>query len=192
MYAAKAGHDAVVEVLLDAAANVHSESNAGDTALHLAAQYGRTKVARLLLEAGADFEARDAEGRTPFYRAFENKRGEVIELLQAAAQARADRRASVEGVPRDTIPPKLVQSAPAPYTAQGLEQGIEGTVVLMVLVRRDGSVGPVNVSESLEESLDRSAVGAVRKWRFDPATRGGKPVEVVVEVKVDFELPREP
>ncbi len=45
------------------------------------------------------------------------------------------------------------------------------------------------VSKNLEESLDRSALRAVRTWKFDPATRAGKPV--VVEINVDFELPEE-
>ena len=61
----------------------------------------------------------------------------------------------------------------------------------MALVRQDGSVGALSVSKSLEESLDRSAVRAVRTWKFDPATRVGKPVVVVVEINVDFELPEE-
>ena len=72
-----------------------------------------------------------------------------------------------------------------------MKQGIEGTVVLMALVRQDGSIGAVSVSKSLEESLDRSALQAVRTWRFDPATRAGKPVVVVVEINVDFVLPKD-
>jgi TonB family protein len=193
MYAVKAGHATIVEMLLEAGANVHSENDAGETALHLAARHGRPQAARLLLRHGADLTARDTEGRTPFYRALEHRKAEVIEVLQGAAQAEADRKSSVEmhGVTKETTPPKLVRSTPALYTDSGLEKGIEGTVVLMLLVRRDGSVGPVSVSKSLEESLDRSAVKAVKKWEFEPATRGGQPVEVVVEIKVDFKLPKE-
>ncbi|MFQ5789895.1 MAG: TonB family protein [Acidobacteriota bacterium] len=192
MYAVKAGHDAIVELLLDAGASVHLENGVKETALHLAAQHGRVEAARLLLEAGADFAARDADGRTPLYRAIEHRHAEIIELLHAAAQATAGRkRSGQETAPIEgTVPPQIVVSAPAPYTDSALEQGIEGTVVLMALVRRDGSVGAVSVSKSLEESLDRSALRAVRKWKFDPATRGGKLVEVIVEIKVDFKLPR--
>jgi TonB family protein len=61
----------------------------------------------------------------------------------------------------------------------------------MALVHRDGSIGAVSVSKSLEESLDRSASRTVRTWKFDPATRVGKRVIVVVEINVDFELPED-
>ena len=89
----------------------------------------------------------------------------------------------------ETIPPESVHRVLAQYTDVARAQGIEGTVVLMVLVHRDGSVGDISVSESLEESLDQSAVEAVKEWRFAPARRGGKTVEVVVEIKIEFKLP---
>jgi len=194
MYAAESGHAEIVALLIEAGANVYSENNDGATALHLAAEKGRTKVARILLKAGADFDARDGEDRTPLYRAFDKRHGEIIELLQQAALKEADRKASVETgrVRQDTHPPKLIESSPAEYTNIGLNRGIEGTVVLMILVRRDGSVGPVSVSEGLEETLDESARRTVRKWKFEPATRAGSPVEVIMEVKMDFKLPTEP
>ena len=65
-------------------------------------------------------------------------------------------------------------------------------VVLMVLVRRDGSVGAASVSEGLETSLDQSALRTVREWKFAPAMRDGHTVEVVLEVEVRFQLPTEP
>jgi TonB family protein len=62
----------------------------------------------------------------------------------------------------------------------------------MVLVRRDGSVGAVSVSRGLEASLDESALRTVWEWKFAPAMRHGKTVEVVLEVEVGFRLPAEP
>jgi TonB family protein len=188
MHAVRGGHEETVEVLLEHGANVHSENNDGGTALHVAAEYGRTAIAEALLKAGADYEARDALGRTPFYRAFENRNAGVIDVLHAAAQADARRHAREESAP---APPQLIYSTAAPYTLTGFKEGIEGTVVLIVLVRADGSVGPANVSVGLEPSLDRSALRAVRQWRFTPALRAGKTVEAVVEVRIRFALPRE-
>ena len=190
MHAVRGGHGRTVEVLLEYGANVHSENNDGGTALHVAAQYDRSEIAQVLLQTGADYEARDALGRTPFYRAFENGHGDVIDVLHAAAQADASRSARRDGA--ETTPPQLIYSTPAPYTLTGLKEGIEGTVVLIALVRRDGSVGPANVSVGLEPSLDRSAQRVVRRWRFTPAVRAGKPVDAVVEIKITFELPKEP
>ncbi len=193
MRAADAGHDAVVRLLLDAGASVDLENDAQNTALHLAAQLGRTEAVRLLLGAGADFAARDADGRTPLFLAIARRRAEVIELLHAAALAGSSRRspARATALEGETISPVIIQWTNAPYTDDALTQGVEGTVVLMAIVRQDGSIGAVSVSKSLEESLDRSALQAVRTWRFDPATRAGVPVAVVVEINVDFDLPEE-
>jgi TonB family protein len=59
----------------------------------------------------------------------------------------------------------------------------------MALVRRDGSVGAATVSRGLEASLDDSALRTVKEWKFAPAMRGGKTVEVVLQVEVRFRLP---
>jgi len=55
-------------------------------------------------------------------------------------------------------------------------------------VRRDGSVGNVRVVRSLDPGLDRSAMDAVRQWRFSPAHRHGEAVDLLVEVSVRFNL----
>ena len=193
MHAVRGGHEKTVEVLIEHGANVHSENNHGGTALHLAAEYDHSEIAEALMRAGADYEARDALGRTPFYRAFDNRNADVIDALHAAAQADAARRSVRSGEPGgEMVPPQLVYSTAAPYTLTGLKEGIQGTVVLIILVLRDGSVGPANVSVGLEPSLDRSAARVVRRWKFTPAVRNGKPIDAVVEVKINFQLPKNP
>ena len=194
MYAVEGGHDEIVEMLLTAGASLNRQNQSGETALHLAARHGRTASARLLLRAGADFGLRDAEGRTPLYRAIERRRADIIEMLQAAAvaQGKGPMSQTTLGSPEQTLPPTVVESTPAPYTDGARAKRIEGTVVLMVLVRRDGSVGAASVSRGLEASLDESALRTVKEWKFGPAIRQGKTVEVVLEVEVGFQLPPEP
>jgi TonB family protein len=191
LYAVEGGHDEIVEMLLEAGASLNRQNQSGETALHLAARHGRTAAARLLLQAGADFGLRDAEGRTPLYRAIERRRADVIEMLQGAALAKGKGPMSLApvGSPEQALPPTIVESTPAPYTEEALARGVEGTVVLMALVRRDGSVGAATVSRGLEASLDDSALRTVKEWKFAPAMRGGKTVEVVLQVEVRFRLP---
>jgi TonB family protein len=193
MYAVKGGHGEIVRMLLEAGASVDGRDDAGETALHLAARYGRARPAELLLRAGADLEARDSEGRSALYRAIERHSADVIELLQAAALAKAKGALSLAATetPDQTLPPRIIEQTPAPYSETALAKGIEGQVVLMVLVRRDGSVGAVTVSKGLEASLDESAQRTVREWKFAPAMRNGRTVEVVLEVEVRFQLPDE-
>ena len=85
-------------------------------------------------------------------------------------------------------PPRLLREIKADYSDAARRQHIEGEVVLEIIVRRDGTVGDVKMLRRLGAGLDERAVQAVRQWRFAPATRRGSPVDVVVEVAVDFRL----
>lgn len=85
-------------------------------------------------------------------------------------------------------PPVLIREVKALYTEEARRRSVEGDVVLEIVVRHDGSVGDVHVSQSLGSGLDQKAVDAVRQWRFGPAKRQGSPVDVVVEVSVEFKL----
>jgi peptidoglycan/LPS O-acetylase OafA/YrhL len=59
------GHTDMVEMLLDAGADVNQRNRDQGTALHSAAFVGRPEEAAILLRAGADADALDANGQTP-------------------------------------------------------------------------------------------------------------------------------
>lgn len=67
------------------------------------------------------------------------------------------------------------------------EQRIEGRVVLHALVGRDGRVKRVSVARGVK-GLSEPAMAAIGRWLFKPATFGGKPVAVWVEIPVEFKL----
>jgi TonB family protein len=85
-------------------------------------------------------------------------------------------------------PPRLLREVKADYTDEARRRSLQGEVILEIVVRRDGSVGDVTVMRGLGGGLDQRAITAVRQWRFDPARRKGVPVDVVVEVAVEFTL----
>lgn len=67
--------------------------------------------------------------------------------------------------------------------------GEQGTVRLRVLVRADGTAGDVQVAVSSgHPMLDEAAKSAVRTWRFNPATRNGKPIDKAFQVPITFKL----
>ncbi|HVZ16309.1 MAG TPA: TonB family protein [Terriglobales bacterium] len=85
-------------------------------------------------------------------------------------------------------PPKP-KSTPAPqYTEEARQAHAEGTVVLQVLVKPDGTVGDITVLKSFRKGLDNNAMEAVSKWKFSPATYQGKPVAVLVAISLKFQL----
>jgi protein TonB len=75
-----------------------------------------------------------------------------------------------------------------PYPIAARRLGLQGTVVLRVVVAPDGSPTSVAVIQSSGHAmLDESAVDTVRtKWRFVPARRNGVPVEDTVQVPIRF------
>jgi TonB family protein len=85
-------------------------------------------------------------------------------------------------------PPRLLQEFKADYTEEARQRGLSGEVVMEIVVRRDGTVGDVKVVRGLGSGLNERAVDAVRRWRFSPARRLGSPVDVFVEVAVEFKL----
>ncbi|KAL6268769.1 hypothetical protein P5V15_001894 [Pogonomyrmex californicus] len=69
MEAAQEGHLDLVRYLLESAADVHAQTQTGDTALTYACENGHTDVADLLLQFGADLEHESEGGRTPLMKA---------------------------------------------------------------------------------------------------------------------------
>jgi TonB family protein len=84
--------------------------------------------------------------------------------------------------------PAILREVKPDYTEDARRRGLSGDVVLEIVVRSDGSVGTVRVVQGLGAGLDQRAVDAVRQWRFSPARRLGTPVDVLVEVAVEFRL----
>ena len=84
--------------------------------------------------------------------------------------------------------PEIVYEVKPDYTEEARRRGLSGEVVLEIVVRSDGRVGAVKVLQGLGSGLDERAVSAVRQWKFTPARRQGTPVDVMVEVAVEFRL----
>jgi len=79
---------------------------------------------------------------------------------------------------------------PAPsYPMLARKRGIQGKVLLDVVVKTDGTPMKVAVSRSSGSSiLDEAALEAVRQWRFVPAHRRGEVVQANVLVPVEFKM----
>ena len=90
-------------------------------------------------------------------------------------------------VPYDTPPePKYWFKPKYPDIAR--QAGIEGMVILKLLVDTDGSVLQVQVLKSLHPALDQAAADAAKSWQFAPAKQRDKPVRVWVSFPVNFIL----
>lgn len=92
--------------------------------------------------------------------------------------------------PREPVrtPPRVLQRAPAAYTPEALQKGIEGAVLLSVDIDDQGIPRRARVLRSLDPALDRKAIESLGGWRFSPATEDGKAVPSTANVEVNFQL----
>ncbi len=65
---------------------------------------------------------------------------------------------------------------------------IEGEVIMECVVKADGKVGDIRIVKSLDPDLDQAAIDAASQWEFDPGTKNGKPVDVLVTITIGFTL----
>ncbi len=102
------------------------------------------------------------------------------------ANSDIDQAATDQGA--EAGPDYLLNTAPK-YPEAARRRGIEGVVLLEVLVLANGTAGSVRVAQDSGSSLlDEAALEAVCVWRFKPATRAGVPVDSTVVVPVRFRL----
>jgi protein TonB len=108
--------------------------------------------------------------------------------------ARIEQTVTVDTV---TLSPPPAESSLAPivaplpgYPRDAFNEGITGTVELELLVGVDGRVLEARVVRSSgNRQLDNAARDTVlRQWRFQPATRGGVPVQALGRLPVVFSL----
>ncbi|WP_051710285.1 energy transducer TonB [Andreprevotia chitinilytica] len=80
-------------------------------------------------------------------------------------------------------------SRPVRYPEQSRVLGEEGTVVVRIKVGEDGVPQELEVAKSSGfERLDADAMRTVKKWRFNPAKRGGKPIAGWATVPLNYSL----
>jgi protein TonB len=75
------------------------------------------------------------------------------------------------------------------YPAMAREANVDGTVHVLAFVDSTGTVQRTRVKRSDTELLNEAALDAVRQWRFQPVTHGGRVVSFWVEIPVRFRLP---
>jgi TonB family protein len=83
--------------------------------------------------------------------------------------------------------PVAIEKPPPNYPAKARAAGIQGTVIVLALIGRDGEVKEARIRQSIPE-LDEAALEAVRHWKFKPALAAGQPLAVWVAIPVKFTL----
>ncbi|HYM76176.1 MAG TPA: energy transducer TonB [Candidatus Dormibacteraeota bacterium] len=84
--------------------------------------------------------------------------------------------------------PRVTFTPEPEFSVEARKAKYQGKVVVSLVVNSSGSVGDLAITSPVGMGLDEKAVAAVRSWKFEPATKDGKPVPVHIAVEVDFHL----
>ena len=88
---------------------------------------------------------------------------------------------------RKAVPARLVYSVPAQYPSMARQIHAEGEVIISLDVDTSGKVSGAR-AVSGPPILRAAALDAVRRWKYEPATLGDKPVVSTEVVKLQFKL----
>src|SRR4030095_8756060 len=107
----------------------------------------------------------------------------VVSVSSAALQQQGATVYPVGNGVTEPIPVKNVQPS---YTQEARDARVQGTIQLEAVIGSDGSISKVQVLKSLGYGLDENAAKALSEWRFKPGTKDGKPVNVRIQVLMNF------
>ncbi|XP_076458051.1 ankyrin repeat and SAM domain-containing protein 3-like [Babylonia areolata] len=119
MYACYIGHDAIVNLLIDAGCNVNLKNQKGQTPLMLSASCGNESVGRFLIRKGAELEAADRDGWTALFHATYSGHQNFVSFL-------LDQRANMDAV------------EPSTGLTPFMEAAIEGHEIIVQLFLQHG------------------------------------------------------
>jgi len=109
----------------------------------------------------------------------------------AAAQEPPGGQAALTQVPvrvgGAVLEPRKIRDVKPVYPAAAQAAGVQGVVILEVIIDVDGSVRSAKILRSVP-MLDQAAFDAVSQWRFTPTLLNGQPVPVVMTTTVSFSL----
>jgi TonB family protein len=89
----------------------------------------------------------------------------------------------------DLAGPVPVKKVDPKYPPTLVSERVEGEVVLYAVIRKDGSVGEIQLVRGVDDQLDTNAKEALEQWRFRPGAKAGEPVELEAIVHIPFRIP---
>ncbi len=91
-------------------------------------------------------------------------------------------------------PPRVVKAVRPVYPSElYTDDGViiyEGQVILRFVVTKEGKVRDVEVIKSVPQGIfDKSALNAIKQYRFKPAVSNGESVDCIVRLPMEFSIP---
>jgi len=84
--------------------------------------------------------------------------------------------------------PEAVSQVAPSYPAELRKAKVEGSVTLIFVLNEEGRVEDPRVENSSRPEFEKPALEAIRKWRFSPGEKDGKPVRTYIRVPMRFQV----
>lgn len=84
--------------------------------------------------------------------------------------------------------PSVVSSVSPAYPPELRRGKVEGTVVLVFVVDENGRVEDPRVENATHPQFEKAALEALRRWRFQPGSRGGAAVKSFMRLPMRFRI----
>lgn len=89
---------------------------------------------------------------------------------------------------KDVMAPKIIHNVRVKYPKSERKSHSEGLVIVVCAIDTTGSVREPYVQLSDGTAFDQAAIEAIRKWRFRPAAKNGKPGMTDTKILINFRL----
>jgi TonB family protein len=142
---------------------------------------------RRLLQENQEQQGFDSEKAGEAYKRLTELLGKYQESSQTRdAQKYVAAQKLLEQQYRETRKPRVIRRVEPVYPADARDKNIKGSVVLTMVVDREGNPQDIKIWRSLNPSMDQAAIEAARQMRFEPGLKDGQPVSETLLVEFYF------
>jgi serine/threonine-protein kinase len=165
---------------------------------------GETPIEGFELREGAHQVEVRKKGFEPFRTEVEARVGESLQVVARlkAMRAKTQPKPAAAEIPSEPaapaaiaelgepgiVPPKKIAGDFSRYPDAARRRRQSGVVTVAMVISETGIPEELQVVESAGEILDEAVLTAVREWRFEPASRNGRPVRIHWRVRQHFRL----
>jgi protein TonB len=82
--------------------------------------------------------------------------------------------------------PVPVRTVAPEYPREMKQNGVSGLVMVKCMIDEQGNVSQADVVKSSDQTFDKFATEALKKWKFKPARQDGTPIAMQVTIPIKF------
>lgn len=84
--------------------------------------------------------------------------------------------------------PRSVKQVPPVYPIEANRRGLSGYAKAFFVIDKSGNVINVKVTQASDPIFEKPTIEAIRKWKFTPGEKGGKPVVTRAEIRIPYQI----